>query len=133
MQSSKDLLSEIYSKIKDKGLIDEDFINYIESIFPDKSPNILKVIKRGITKHTFKPSGKIVWTAMGQKKKIYLLYPKVYCGCIDFYKNVVIKRFRGFCKHIIAQVICEALDNYQLSIIEDDKFANFMEHFKLER
>ncbi|MHA1255701.1 MAG: hypothetical protein ACTSPS_08905 [Promethearchaeota archaeon] len=132
MQSSKDLLSEIYSKIKDKGLIDEDFVNFIESIFPDKSPNILKVIKRGITKYTFKPSGKIVWTAMGQNNE-YLIYPKVYCGCIDFYKNVVIKRVRGFCKHIIAQVICEALDNYQISIIEDDKFANFMEHLKLER
>jgi len=131
MQSSKDLLSEIYSKIKNKGLIDEDFINYIESIFPDKSPNILKVIKRGITKYTFKPSGKIVWTAMGQNNE-YLIYPKVYCGCIDFYKNVVIKRVRGFCKHIIAQVICEALNNYQISIIEDDKFANFMEHLKLE-
>ena len=132
MQSSKDLLSEIYSKIKDKGLIDEDFVNFIESIFPDKSPNILKVIKRGITKYTFKPSGKIVWTAMGQNNE-YLIYPKVYCGCIDFYKNVVIKRVRGFCKHIIAQVICEALDNYQISIIEDDKFVNFMEHLKLER
>ena len=132
MQSSKDLLSEIYSKIKDKGLIDEDFVNFIESIFPDKSPNILKVIKRGITKYTFKPSGKIVWTAMGQNNE-YQIYPKVYCGCIDFYKNVVIKRVRGFCKHIIAQVICEALDNYQISIIEDDKFANFMEHLKLER
>jgi len=132
MQSSKDLLSEIYSKIKNKGLIDEDFVNFIESIFPDKSPNILKVIKRGITKYTFKPSGKIVWTAMGQNNE-YLIYPKVYCGCIDFYKNVVIKRVRGFCKHIIAQVICEALDNYQISIIEDDKFANFMEHLKLER
>ncbi len=131
MQSSKDLLSEIYSKIKNKGLIDEDFVNFIESIFPDKSPNILKVIKRGITKYTFKPSDKIVWTAMGQNNE-YLIYPKVYCGCIDFYKNVVIKRIRGFCKHIIAQVICEALDNYQISIIEDDKFANFMEHLKLE-
>lgn len=131
MQSSKDLLSEIYSKIKNKGLIDEDFVNFIESIFPDKSPNILKVIKRGITKYTFKPSGKIVWTAMGQNDE-YLIYPKVYCGCIDFYKNVVIKRIRGFCKHIIAQVICEALNNYQIRIIEDDKFANFIEHFKLE-
>ena len=132
MQSSKDLLSEIYSKIKNKGLIDEDFVNFIESIFPDKSPNILKVIKRGITKYTFKPSDKIVWTAMGQNNE-YLIYPKVYCGCIDFYKNVVIKRIRGFCKHIIAQVICEALNNYQISIIEDDKFTNFMEHLKLER
>ncbi len=131
MQSSKDLLSEIYSKIKNKGLIDEDFVNFIESIFPDKSPNILKVIKRGITKYIFKPSDKIVWTAMGQNNE-YLIYPKVYCGCIDFYKNVVIKRIRGFCKHIIAQVICEALNNYQVNIIEDDKFADFMEHLKLE-
>ena len=131
MQSSKDLLSEIYSKIKNKGLIDEDFVSFIDSIFPDKSPNILKVIKRGITKYTFKPSGRIIWTAMGENNE-YLIYPKVYCGCIDFYKNVVIKKIRGFCKHIIAQIICEALNNYQLSILEDDKFTNFMDDLKLE-
>ena len=131
MQSSKDLLLEVYFKIKNKGLIDEDFVNFIESIFPDKSPNILKVIKRGITKYTFKPSGRIIWTAMGQNNE-YLIYPKVYCGCVDFYKNVVIKRIRGFCKHIIAQVICEALSNYQESVIEDNKFANFMDDLKLE-
>ena len=75
MQSSKDLLSEVYSKIKNKAIIDEEFVNFIDSIFPDKSPNILKVIKRGITKYTFKPSGKIVWTAMGQNNE-YLIYPK---------------------------------------------------------
>ena len=131
MQSSKDLLSEVYSKIKNKAIIDEEFVNFIDSIFPDKSPNILKVIKRGITKYTFKPSGKIVWTAMGQNNE-YLIYPKLYCGCIDFYKNVVIKRIRGFCKHIIAQVICDALNNYQVKIIEDDKFNEFMDDLKLK-
>jgi predicted nucleic acid-binding Zn finger protein len=131
MQPSKDLLSEIYSKIKSKELIDEDFINYLESIFPDKSPNILEVIKRGITKYTFKPSNRIVWTAMGENNE-YLIYPKIYCGCIDFYKNVIINRIRDFCKHIIAQIICEALNNYKEKKLEDNNFGDFINDLKLE-
>ncbi len=131
MQPSKDLLSEIYSKIKSKELIDEEFINYLESIFPDKSPNILEVIKRGITKYTFKPSNRIVWTAMGENNE-YLIYPKIYCGCIDFYKNVIINRIRDFCKHIIAQIICEALNNYKEKKLEDNNFGDFINDLKLE-
>lgn len=131
MQPSKDLLSEIYSKIKSKKLIDEEFINYLESIFPDKSPNILEVIKRGITKYTFKPSNRIVWTAMGENNE-YLIYPKIYCGCIDFYKNVIINRIRDFCKHIIAQIICEALNNYKEKKLEDNNFGDFINDLKLE-
>ncbi len=131
MQPSKDLLSEIYSKIKSKELIDEEFINYLESIFPDKSPNILEVIKRGITKYTFKPSNRIVWTAMGENNE-YLIYPKIYCGCIDFYKNVIINRIRDFCKHIIAQIICEALNNYKEKKLEDNIFGDFINDLKLE-
>ena len=131
MLPSKDLLSEIYSKIKSKELIDEEFINYLESIFPDKSPNILEVIKRGITKYTFKPSNRIVWTAMGENNE-YLIYPKIYCGCIDFYKNVIINRIRDFCKHIIAQIICEALNNYKEKKLEDNNFGDFINDLKLE-
>ena len=131
MQPSKDLLSEIYSKIKSKALIDEEFINYLESIFPDNSPPILAVIKRGITKYTFKPSNRIVWTAMGENNE-YLIYPKIYCGCIDFYKNVIINRIRDFCKHIIAQIICEALNNYIEKKLEDNNFGDFINNLRLE-
>ena len=131
MQSSKDLLSEVYSKIRIKGLIDEEFIKYLDSIFPDKSPNILEVIKRGITKYIFKPSNRIVWTAIGKNDE-YMIYPKTYCSCIDFYKSVVIKGIRSVCKHLVAQLICEALNNFEEKEMEDIKFKDFIEGVKLE-
>ena len=131
MQSSKDLLSEVYSKIRNKGLIDEEFIKYLDSIFPDKSPNILEVIKRGITKYRFKPSNRIVWTAIGKNDE-YMIYPKSYCSCIDFYKSVVIKGIRSVCKHLVAQIICEALNNFEEKEMEDIKFKDFIEGVKLE-
>jgi len=131
MQSSKDLLSEIYFKIKNTGLIDEEIINYLESIFPDKTPNILEVMKRGITKYTFTSSNIIVWTAMGENNE-YLIFPKIYCSCLDFYKNVTIKRIRGFCKHIVAQVICEALNNYQEKKSEDRHYGDLIKDLRLK-
>ncbi len=131
MQSSKDLLSEVYSIIKKKGLIDEDLVKYLESIFPNKSPDVLEVIKRGITKYICQPSNRIVWIAMGENNE-YLIYPKLYCGCHDFYNSVVIKKKRNFCKHILAQVICEALNNFQERKLEDRKFRGFVSDLKLE-
>ena len=68
---------------------------------------------------------------MGENNE-YLIYPKIYCGCIDFYKNVIINRIRDFCKHIIAQIICEALNNYKEKKLEDNIFRDFINDLKLE-
>ncbi len=131
MQSSKDLLSEIYLKIKQKGEIDDEFVNYLESIYPDKSSEILKAIKRGITKYIFKPSNRIIWTAIGENNE-YLIYPKIYCSCIDFYNRVVIKRKKDICKHLIAQSISDALNDFIEKELEDINFPDFIKELKLE-
>ena len=62
----------------------------------------------------------------------YLIYPKLYWGCHDFYNSVIIKRKRNFCKHLLAQVICEALNNFQIRKLEDRKFRDFLSDLKLE-
>lgn len=131
MQMSKDLLFNVYKRVKECGIINEDLIKYLESIFPNKTNNALEVIKRGIKKNVYKPSNRTVWTAMGENDE-YLIYPKLYCSCHDFYKNVVIKKKRIFCKHLLAQTICEALNNYQECEIKDTKFSNFVQELKLK-
>lgn len=131
MQSSKDLLSEIYLKIKEKGDINDEFVNYLESIYPDKSSEILLALKRGITKYIFKPSNRIIWTAIGENDE-YLIYPKIYCSCIDFYKRVVIKKEKVVCKHLIAQTISDALNNFKEKELDDRNFATFIKELELK-
>jgi len=128
---SKDLLFDISLMAEKKGVIDEELLNFINSTFPDKVDKVIKVIKRGITKYTFNPSRRVVWIALGENDE-YLLYPKLYCSCQDFYKAVVIQRRRSFCKHLLAQVICEYLPDFRESELEDDEFNEFIDDLDLK-
>ncbi len=131
MQVSKDLLFDVYKCVKEYGIINEDLIKYLESIFPNKSPDVLEVIKRGITKYIYTPSDRIIWTAIGENAE-YLIYPKTFCSCSDFYKRVIIEKKRNFCKHLIAQIICEALDNFKVNKLDNINFNKFIKKMKLK-
>lgn len=128
---SKDLLLKIFEKARKKQLIDEDFISFLELIFPDKSSDVMETLKRGITKYIYKPSNRIVWTAMGRNQE-HLVYPKLFCSCQDYYKNVVVNKIREFCKHIIAQVISEALHNFKETTLNDKEFKELVGDLKLK-
>lgn len=127
---SKDLLLKVFEKAKQKKLLDEEFMSFLESIFPDKSPDVIEVLKRGITRYIYKPSNRIVWTAMGKNQE-HLVYPNSFCSCQDYYKNVVINRKRDFCKHILAQIIGEALNNFKQIVLNDNKFKDIVRDLKL--
>ncbi len=128
---SKDLLLEFFERAKKKKSIDEDLISFLEDIFPEKSTNVVEVLKRGITKYIYRPSNRIVWTAMGENQE-HLIYPRIYCSCQDFYKNVVVNKKRNFCKHILAQLISEAFNNYKIVRLGDKKFSMLIRDLKLK-
>lgn len=128
---SKDLLLEFFERAKKKKLIDEDLISFLEDIFPEKSTNVVEVLKRGITKYMYKPSNRIVWTAMGENQE-HLIYPRIYCSCQDFYKNVAVNKKRNFCKHILAQLISEAFNSYKIVRLGDKKFSMLIRDLKLK-
>ena len=128
---SKDLLFKVFKEAKGKQIIDENFIAFLDNIYPNKSTSVIEVLKRGIIKYTYKPSNRIVWTAQGENQE-HLIYPKLYCSCQDFYKNVVIKKKRTFCKHILAQVISEALNQFKTVTLNDKKFKELINELKLK-
>ncbi|MFX1569802.1 MAG: hypothetical protein ACFFCV_15720 [Promethearchaeota archaeon] len=128
---SKDLLFQLFKEAKDKQIIDEKFITYLDKIYPNKSTSVIEVLKKGIIKYTYKPSNRIVWTAQGENQE-HLIYPKLFCSCQDFYKNVVIKKKRIFCKHILAQIISEALNQFKTVTLNDSKFKDLVNELKLK-
>jgi predicted nucleic acid-binding Zn finger protein len=122
---SKDLLLDVYSIAKKKGVIDDELVNFIDTIFPNKADKVLDVIKKGITKYTYKPSNRIIWLASGEHRE-YLIYPKLYCSCLNFYREVVKNQSIGYCKHLITQVICEALNKYKKVELKDNEFKGLI-------
>ena len=128
---SKDLLFDIYLKAKNKSAIDDELISLIDSIFPGKVEKVLEVIKKGITKYYYKPSNRVVWVALGKNCE-HMIYPRLYCSCQDFYKNVVIVRKRNFCKHLVAQAICEGLNDFNELELENEDFDTLVEDLNLK-
>ena len=128
---SKDLLFDVYSMAQNKKVIDDELINFIDSIFPNKVDKVLEVIKRGITKYNYRPSNRIIWVALGKDCE-HMIYPKLYCSCQDFYKNVVIQRKRSFCKHLVAQSICEGSGDFRELDLQDEDFSTFVEDLNLK-
>ena len=126
---SKDLLFDVYSIAKKKGAIDDELINFIDTIFSNKADKVLDVIKKGITKYTYKPSNRVIWLALGENRE-YLIYPKLYCSCLNFYKEVVINQSIGYCKHLITQVICEALNKYKKVELKDKEFEDLINNLE---
>jgi len=126
---SKDLLFDVYSIAKKKGIIDDELINFIDTIFPNKADKVLDVIKKGITKYTYKPSNRVIWLAFGENRE-YLIYPKLYCSCLNFYKEVVINQSIGYCKHLITQVVCEALNKYKKVESKDKEFEDLINNLE---
>jgi predicted nucleic acid-binding Zn finger protein len=118
---SKDLLLKLVSIVKKKNKIDDEILNFLNLIFSEKAERILETIKRGITKYYV--GDRVIWVAMGENSE-HIVYPKIYCSCQDFYLNVVIDRKRDFCKHILAQIICEVLNNYKEKKISYNEFRN---------
>jgi predicted nucleic acid-binding Zn finger protein len=116
---SKDLIFKLISILKDKSKIDDEIINYLNSIFSENAERVLETIKRGITKYRIED--RVIWTAMGENSE-HIIYPKIYCSCQDFYLNVVIERKRDYCKHILAQIICDVLNNYAEKDLSYDDF-----------
>ena len=74
---------------------------------------------------------RIVWAAMGENQE-HLIYPRLYCSCQDFYKHVVIKKKRKYCKHILAQIISVALNRFEVITLEDSQFKEFVKELKLK-
>lgn len=115
-------LNKLSKMVKSKGSIDQTIINYLDNNFSNKSSSIIEVLDRGITKYIYKPSNRALWTALGTEHE-YIIYPKLFCSCIDFYKEVVVKKSRKFCKHLIAQIISKSLNNYHTIELEDNEFS----------
>lgn len=128
----KNVFNSLLKKIEEKSELTEDIIEELKELFPDKIEKTLEILKKGIIQYTFSPSGRKIWAAVGSKNKLHLIYPNMYCSCIDFYKNVVINRKNILCKHLLAHLISSSLNSFEEVSLKDEDFSKFLKQFKIK-
>lgn len=128
----KNVFNSLLKKIEEKSELTEDIIEELKELFPDKIEKTLEILKKGIIQYTFSSSGRKIWAAVGSKNKLHLIYPNMYCSCIDFYKNVVINRKNILCKHLLAYLISSSLNSFEEVSLKDEDFSKFLKQFKIK-
>jgi predicted nucleic acid-binding Zn finger protein len=102
----------------------------LRNVFGDRFNKAWKLVTENrIKKYVFKPSGRILWIAIGQNAE-YLIYSNAgYCSCNDFYFRVL-DHEKAYCYHLLAQKIAESLNYYDLVEEEDEVYESLLEIWK---
>jgi predicted nucleic acid-binding Zn finger protein len=130
MLFENNVIKSILKRIEEERELKEELIEELKELFPDKIEKTLEILNKGIIQYTFFPSKRKVWAAVGSKNDLHLIYPGLYCDCIDFYKNVAIDKKNTLCKHLLAQLISFGLKNFEEVSLNDEDFNNFIKQFK---
>jgi len=89
---------------------------------PDKALELVRL--RRIIKLVSK-SGKILYIALGTTGD-YLLIPRLFCTCKDFELNVVIRRTKGTCYHLIALELALRSNSFRELRVDDETLNDIM-------
>ncbi|TFG14086.1 MAG: hypothetical protein EU535_03980 [Promethearchaeota archaeon] len=123
----EDTFEKILVTIGKTGALTIDSIDRLSKVFSVAQISKVKEIMSEIVKVVFKPSNREIWMKLGTDKD-YIMYPRVYCSCMDFFLHGIIKKRKYYCKHLIAQGIVEELTRSAPNEIEMmEKDENFKE------
>lgn len=123
----EDTFEKILVTIGKTGALTIESIDRLSKVFSVPQISKVKEIMNEIVKVVFKPSNRQIWMKLGTDKD-YIIYPRVYCSCMDFFLQGIIKKRIYYCKHLIAQGIVEELTKTnpnEIEMIEKDE--NFRE------
>ncbi len=83
---------------------------------PDKAVELVRL--RRIIKLVSK-SGRVIYIALGTTGD-YLLIPRLFCTCKDFELNVVIRKVKGTCYHLIALELALRSNSFRELSVDDE-------------
>lgn len=125
----KENLQAIYEKIKLENKISSDVAAFLFKKYGDRFIRALELVNsKRVLKYVFLPSGIVRWIVIGRQDK-YLVFPRIFCQCNDFYLSVVIRRKIDACYHLLAQAISEAVGNYEEKLFDDKDYIRVMQEF----
>lgn len=111
-------IDEVFTRLRREKTLTAEDVDRLQRIFGDRFTKALHALDEGrVRKHVFAPSGRIVWTVVGEEREYQILPLATFCACNDFYFRVIsLDAF--LCYHLLAQKLADALDRYV--VIEGD-------------
>lgn len=102
----------------------------LRDVFGNRFTNAWRLVTENrVKKYVFNPSNRTLWIAIGQNAE-YLIYSKAgYCSCSDFYFRVLDNE-KAYCYHVLAQMLAEALEFYDLIEEDDEAYDQLMDIWK---
>jgi predicted nucleic acid-binding Zn finger protein len=83
----------------------------------------------GVTMYVFNPSGRRIWGVRGRSREYQVLRAAAYCGCADFYYNVIDGDANACC-HLIAQRLAEALLRFRVVRLLDHNYNEIVHRLR---
>ena len=74
--------------------------------------------------HSFTPSGRVLWTALGNKYEYWLDPDLDYCTCNDYFFRTL--SGKGPCYHLTGAVDQIRLADYEKVFLRDEEYDNFI-------
>ncbi|KAI8987293.1 hypothetical protein BDF20DRAFT_909933 [Mycotypha africana] len=125
------LIEELY----ETGTLTDDLKINLYTVFRETLLEALHIIDtKSVTLVKSQPSGRMVFKVSepsdGQQKidarrnYICLIYPR-YCSCEFFHQNVILEKQAILCKHSLAAILGNILDEFVLEEMDDEAFAEY--------
>jgi predicted nucleic acid-binding Zn finger protein len=123
---SKIVFNEAYERIKSEKRMRAEDADRLLRLFGDRFTKALQALDEGrVRKHVFSPSGRLVWTVVGEEREYQILPLATFCSCNDFYFRVL-SHEAFLCYHLLAQKIAEALDRFVLLAGDDGDYSTLL-------
>ncbi len=120
------VFNEAYEQIKSEKRIRAENADKLLRLFGDRFTKALQALEGGrVRKHVFSPSGRYVWTVVGEEREYQILPLATFCSCNDFYFRVL-SHEASLCYHLLAQKIAEALNRYVLLAGDDGDYTTLL-------
>lgn len=120
------LLKELFKLIKNEGDFSEVIENEIISVFESRGEKAAKVLKEKKLHKLILGANTCLWEVEG-KSKNYAIVEDNFCECTDFQIRVLNRGERLFCYHLLAKIIGEKLNIYDVRGLTDEEYNEFLE------
>jgi predicted nucleic acid-binding Zn finger protein len=128
--SEIDMLNTICKEAKANGKLTGRNLTNLYEIFGQRFTKAFEALKENrVKRYVFRPSGKLVWIAVGKERDYLIMAHAEFCTCDDFYFRVLDRQVH-LCYHLIAQKIANALEWYDAIEESDELHDSLMKEWK---
>lgn len=116
------VLKQVCQGLRRSGTLSDELKAVLTKTFQKRSDQALLLVDGDkVSKFTFRPSGRTVWTVSGRKDEYQVLPDSMFCTCDDYYFRVMGKK-KQLCYHLIAQQLAEATGKHRKDNLRDSDY-----------